>query len=66
MKFASNLGKYEDEWQEGDCKVNGDVPAMIILSTPLVLAIINSLFLRMRWQKCRRERESSSSRKMYS
>jgi hypothetical protein len=31
MKFASSLGRYEEEWKEGDWKVNGDVPAIIIL-----------------------------------
>jgi hypothetical protein len=31
MKFASNFGKYEEEWNEGDWKVNGEVPVMIIL-----------------------------------
>jgi hypothetical protein len=31
MKFASSLGKYEEEWYEGDWYGNGEVPAIIIL-----------------------------------
>jgi hypothetical protein len=32
MKFASSLGKYEDEWYEGDWYGKGEVPAIIILA----------------------------------
>jgi hypothetical protein len=31
MKLASILGRYEDEWNEGDWKLYGEVPAMIKL-----------------------------------
>jgi hypothetical protein len=31
MKLASSFGRYEEEWKEGDWKVNGEVPVMMIL-----------------------------------
>jgi hypothetical protein len=32
IKFASNLGMYDEEWNEGDCCVMyGDVPAINML-----------------------------------
>ena len=37
MKLASILGRYDEEWKEGDCplaKGAGDVPAIMILLAP--------------------------------
>lgn len=31
MKLASSFGKYDEEWKEGDWKVKGDVPVMMML-----------------------------------
>jgi hypothetical protein len=44
MKFASSFGKYEEEWKEGDWNVNGEVPVMMILSEPMLVASQDEFF----------------------
>lgn len=31
MKLASSFGRYDEEWKEGDWKVKGDVPVIMML-----------------------------------